>query len=220
MNFQMKRGQLKLFKRSWLKHEAAFGGSLLKGSNPKKKRTFKNTLPLHIVLRSEHAKGKNSLLKWNKEIDSILELFAQRQGIRIYGAANAGNHLHLVVQAPSRDRLSNFLRAISGRIAQLVLEKAEFDQVKGHRVVNAGSEQKDLDGANIKMRFWDARPWSRLVTWGREFNSVLRYLGINSTETLPGMSRNGTRQMFNDIHAALKLGHLRCIPSLVAAGFG
>jgi hypothetical protein len=114
------------------------------------------------------------------------------------GAANAGNHLHLLLQAPSRDCLSAFLRAISGRIAQLVL--------------NGGSLPKGVE-------FWDARPFSRLVNWGRDLLAVARYLRMNSTEVGFGMSREGSRAMFDQIQDLLARGIVPRSPELAAAGF-
>ncbi len=183
--------QLKLLTGTWTKDKFAFGASLLKGSHPKKKRPFRASLPIHIVMRSTQAVGKKSLLSRNKAVASILDAQAERHFVRIYAAANAGNHLHLLIQAPSQAHLSAFLRAITGRMAQLV------GGLKG---------------------FWDARPFSRIVSWGRDFKNVARYIGINSTEML-GMKRNDVRFMYEQIKQALREGRLPTTPGLVAAGF-
>jgi REP element-mobilizing transposase RayT len=185
------RMQLKLLAGTWTKDRFAFGGSLLRGSHPKRKRHFRPTLPLHVVVRSSQAQGKKSLFVHGKAVARILDEQSSRHSVRIYGAANAGNHLHLLIQAPSQEHLSNFLRALTGRVAQAVRAK------KG---------------------FWDARPFSRIVNWGRDFKNVARYIAINSTERI-GLSRKNVRAMFNEIHAALRQGRLPRTPGLVAAGF-
>jgi REP element-mobilizing transposase RayT len=201
--FDMKSRQLKLIPRSWLKSDVAFGASLLKGSHPKKARPFRSKLALHVVLKSSSAVGSKSFKCFDDEIETIIETQAKRHFVRVYGAANAGNHLHLVVQAPSKDYLSAFLKAVSGRIAQLV--------------EGLGKEQTR---EAFKKPFWDSRPYSRLLTWGREFKNVCRYIGINATETVLGLSREGTRQMFEQIQTALKKGWIVKTPGLMAAGFG
>jgi len=181
---------------TWSKSRFAFGGTLLKGSHAKTKRVFNPRLPLHVVLKSSKAKGAASLLLKSRQIATTLADQAQRHHVRIHQVANAGNHLHVLLEAPSRDLLSNFLRAISGRIAQLVLEGAPSD--------HAG--------------FWDARPFSRIVSRGREFKNVARYLGMNSTE-VAGVSRSHARNMFQEIHEALQNGLITKSPGLIAAGF-
>jgi REP element-mobilizing transposase RayT len=186
--------QLKLIAGTWAKKRFAFGGVLLKGSHPKTKRPFRHTLAIHVVMKSTVASGPDSFFAHNKAIGQIVEKQASKQFVKIYGVANAGNHLHLLVQAPSQDHLSHFLRAISGRIAQLVKQKRHTD-------------------------FWDARPFSRLVSWGRDFRSVARYLGANALESL-GMARIEVHHMYEAIHRALKEGNLIRSPGLVAAGFG
>jgi RNase P protein component len=75
--------------------------------------------------------------------------------------------------------------------------------------------------------FWDARPFTRLISWGRDFKNVARYIGINATETAlsvtqkwsHAVSRMATRRLFNEIRQALHEGWLKKSPSLVAAGF-
>ncbi len=179
---------------TWSKSRFAFGGSLLKGSHPKTKRVFNPKLPLHVVLKSSKAKGACSLLRHSRRIASILSEQSDRHHIRLLQVANAGNHLHLLLEAPSRDYLSAFLRAISGRIAQMA--------------TRTGAERG----------FWDARPFSRIVSKGRELRNVARYLGINSTE-MAGISRSLARQIFSEIQEGLRRGLIPRTPGLIAAGF-
>jgi len=113
-----KQTSLKL--QSWSKDRFTFGASLLKGSHPKKKRPFSSKFPMHSVMRSSKACGNSSFLLHNKSLSKVLEKQSARHFVKIYSLANAGNHLHLIVQAPSREHLAAFLRAITGRIAQLL----------------------------------------------------------------------------------------------------
>ncbi|MEO5668319.1 MAG: transposase [Bdellovibrionota bacterium] len=183
--------QRALLPGTWSKSRFAFGGSLLKNSHPKTKRIFNPKLPLHVVLKSSKARGPLSLLNHSRRVTTILAEQAQRHHVQLLQVANAGNHLHLLLEARSREHVSNFLRAISGRIAQAVSPK---------------------DG------FWDARPFSRIVSRGRELRNVARYLGMNSTEAA-GLSRRQTRRIFQEIHDALRRGLIRTTPGLIAAGF-
>jgi hypothetical protein len=47
-------------------------------------------------------------------------------------------------------------------------------------------------------RFWDARPFSRLIAWGRDFLRVKEYLELNTLET----------QGFAKADGRILLGHL------------
>ena len=107
------------------------------------------------------------------------------------------------MQAPSKEYLSAFLKAVSGRIAQLVEGKA-----------------KEQNREEFKKPFWDARPFSRLLSWGKDFKNVCHYIGINATKSVLGLSREGTRQMFEEIHEGIRRGWIVKTPGLRAAGFG
>ncbi len=200
--------QTKLIVSTWQRDRFAFGGSLLKGSHPKKKRVFSARVPMHVVLKSSQAVGSHSLLRYGSAVARILAEQARRHHVRLDGVANAGNHLHLLLQAPSRECLSNFLRAIAGRIAQLA----------GGDMRPAAAQEGPLQ-LGLERNFWDARPFSRLVSWGQDLRHVSRYLGLNATETALGKSRAGTRAMFGRIQELLERGILARTPGLVAAGF-
>jgi REP element-mobilizing transposase RayT len=183
--------QLKLLSKTWAKNRFAFGGARLGTSHAKTKRHFRPKLALHVVIRSSQAQGSKSFFCHNIALAKLIESQASRHLVKVFAAANAGNHLHLLIQAPSREHLSNFLRALTGRIAQLV---------------------------NATKGFWDARPFSRIVSWGRDFKNVARYICLNATEAV-GMSRESVRKMYDGISQALRQGLLPKSPGLVAAGF-
>ncbi len=210
-------------------------------------------------MRSSQAVGQRSLFLRSKQVAKILNAQASKHFVKLYAVANAGNHIHLLIQAPSQDHLSNFLRAISGRIAQLILEGTQNSskstdlklsanrgagmntdtsradshhnlkqlQAKTNKQQEQTNNQESKDSGQESRRneqeakpsgFWDARPFSRIVSWGRDFKHVARYIGINSTEML-GLTRLDTRKMFEKIQHALAQGLLPKTPGLVAAGF-
>ena len=195
---------------TWQKDRFAFGGSLLKRSHAKGKRPFSKKLAVHLVLRSSRASGSKSLLRHARRVEALVLEEATRRSVKLHGAANAGNHLHLLVQAPSRDHLSDFLRAISGRVAMLVTGAR-----KGR---GARKDQGSRTSDSANGGFWDQRPFSRLVALGRDFLSVLAYITLNSTE-VAGFSRSSARAMFREIRERLARGEILRSPSLRAAGF-
>lgn len=141
-----------------------FGGMYLKNSNPKKKRPLSIKRSSHLVMRSLHAKGSRSFLRFDTKIQDILSRQGRRFGVKVYRFANGGNHLHLVVLPSSRRGFNSFIRTISGLIARLVL----------------GAEKGSAKG----LKFWEKRPFTRIVEWGRDYKNVCAYLLQNTLEAL------------------------------------
>jgi REP element-mobilizing transposase RayT len=143
-----------------------FGGSRLK-SNPKEKRPVSRKNAMHFVLRSSHAKGKRSMRcgENRKRVDGIIYKQAKASGIRIYKYQNMGNHLHILLRVHDRRLLARYLRAISGLIARVVLgcERGSPTRIK---------------------QFWDGRPFSRIVEWGKAYKDARNYLEKNRLQAL------------------------------------
>lgn len=154
-----KQLQFDFFKKQDIKH---FGGALLKGSHPKCKRPISIKRTMHLVLRASLARGPHSLLKHERRINAILATQAKKHGVKVYRHANSGNHLHVIVLPRSRRSFHGFIRAISGLIARGVLG-AERGRAKG-------------------LKFWDHRPFTRVVEWGQDFRRTTRYLLQNTLE--------------------------------------
>jgi hypothetical protein len=151
-----------------------FGGSKFSNYNPKTARPLAAKTPIHVVLRSPMAKGHLSLLFFDKEIKKIIKKQSESNQIQVYDFANAGNHLHFVCVMKSIRGWKTFIRAVSGLIARLVL-KAER-------------------GSAVGAKFWQGRPWTRIMTWGRAYKSIKKYLSLNKTEAF-GFSRKAARIM-------------------------
>jgi len=139
-----------------------FGGSLLKKSNAKVARPISTKKSMHLVMRSSAAKGALSLLKKDQDIYNVIDRQAKRHGVKIYNYANGGNHLHLIIMPLSRKAFNGFIRSVSGIIARLVL----------------GAQR----GAAKELQFWDQRPFTRIIEWGRDFVRSSRYLLQNTLE--------------------------------------
>jgi REP element-mobilizing transposase RayT len=142
-----------------------FGGALIRG-NPRERRPISVKRPVHLVLRSSLAVGEKSFLKGKRRsrIKSLIDRAANVSGVKVYRLANAGNHLHLIVLPRSRAAFNAFIRAITGLIARLTL----------------GAER----GKSKGVKFWDARPFTRILEWGRDYATACRYLMRNTLEAL------------------------------------
>jgi len=142
-----------------------FGGSLNKG-NPRDSRPISTKRPMHLVMRSTLARGEKSFLRpaRAKHIKNLVQRLAQGNGVKVYRFANSGNHLHMIVLPKSRDGFNAFIRAISGLIARITL----------------GVER----GRALGLKFWDARPFTRILEWGKDYTHACRYLLQNTLEAL------------------------------------
>ena len=152
-----------------LKH---FGGAYLKKGNPKEKRPVSIKKSMHLVMRSLLAKGPLSLLKEDKRIQQLIRQQGQRFRVKIYRIANGGNHLHLIILPRSRVAFNAFIRSISGLIARLVLGAQRGDPKLGQNKKNENH------------RFWEKRPFTRIVEWGRDYKRACDYLLQNTLEAL------------------------------------
>jgi REP element-mobilizing transposase RayT len=160
-----KATQLSMFKDKVLRH---FGGALLKG-NAKVARPLSTKEPVHLVLKSAQAIGAKSMLHtYNvNRIDKIIRTHAKLCRIRIYHLVNVGNHLHLVIKLDDRKEFSKFIKTITGLIARHVLK------------AQRGPAVELSTAARKKTQFWVARPFTRLIAWGRDYGHIKRYMKKN-----------------------------------------
>jgi REP element-mobilizing transposase RayT len=96
------------------------------------------------------------------KIDAIVKGSAKRFHVKIHSFVNVGNHLHLVLQTAKRDWLSNFLRTIAALIARHMMK------------AQRGSPLSD------GIRFWQARPFSKIITWGKQYNRTSSFYPVFS----------------------------------------
>ena len=171
------------------------GGRESKGSR-KTSRPFAPKASLHLVLKSARAKGTWSLQhrKNASRVTSMVYVYAARFRVHVYRFANVGNHLHLHVKAKEKKDLADFLRVLAGRVAVTVTGARKHVKRVG--------------------KFWDHLYWSRLVSGGRDFHFVDRYIFANTVESLPDLEKMGLnrkrlreetlkegRQIVNDMFA-------------------
>lgn len=100
----------------------------------------------------------------------------KKHGVTMYGYANVGNHLHMVIKIPARTRWSAYIRELTGRLAQAV------QKLKGPAKANGA--------------FWKQRPFTRIVRgWQKAFRKVLEYVELNFLEAEGFISRKQTKTL-------------------------
>jgi len=108
-----------------------------------------------------------SLLKHRQLVETSLSTWAKKFQIKIYSQAIVSNHLHLVIKVNNREAYNNFARVVSGVLAKAVKIK------------------------------WLLRPFTRLLTWGRDYVRTQKYVYQNHLEaigTIPYQPRRKFRK--------------------------
>ncbi len=157
------------------------GGTLSLGKR-RKQRPLSLKTPLHLVFKSDFAYASRSLLRHRPLIEKIITKFKKRFHIRVYEMAIVSNHIHLVVKGHRRRDLQNFFRVVAGHIAQEILR--QFPILPGERTRTGGAPNKTGKTREKENRFWQTRIYSRIVSWGREYLSVKKYVIQNALEAL------------------------------------
>ena len=191
--------QIEIFNsKSQFGKRAVHGGSE-RASDRKYKRPLSTKDFLHVVLRSSKAKGSHSFRnpKNLKKIETILRNQAKLSRITLDRFSINSNHLHLLISFKRREFYFQFVRAVSGLIARLVLRSERgpaFDSLsktksseltKSARKTAASDRSTETQEITKTVAgFWDARPFSRIVKWGKSYFTLARYILRNELEAL------------------------------------
>ena len=131
---------------------------------------------MHLVLKSDLAHGNRSFLAYGHTIEKVVQRMARICRVRIHDIAIPSDHIHAIIQPKSRAAYRRFIRAVTGILARF------FWRI----------------GIRLRRRFWLGRPFTRIVSWGRDFTGVVRYLLKNRLDLL-GMSRADSTRMIKEI---------------------
>ncbi len=160
---RMRHKQLDLFLQNKKNPDPFFGGSNLK-SNPKVARPISTKDFMHVVLKSDHAKGPLSFLRIERVLISLVQNLGDKLNVKVKDVVVMTNHIHLAIKVRHRRHFKAYLRALTGLIVRKLL--------KTERSKPAGFE-----------KFFKGRPFSRIVNSGRKsFGNLMRYFELNRLE--------------------------------------
>lgn len=130
--------------------------------------------------------------KHRNHIESFVQKTARRWGVKLYRFANVGNHIHLLIQVSTREAWKSFSRELSGGIAQIVTGAQ-----KGSALARM---QGSTTPESAKRGFWDHLLFTRIVSFGRDFNGMAKYLIKNLFEAagvpMQRLLRQGAKIVF------------------------
>jgi REP element-mobilizing transposase RayT len=153
--------QLKLLKNM----KSAYGGELLKSRKGRASgRPLAVRQTMHLVLRSTKARGEWSFRRKHNadRVAAIIHKFSQRYGVKILSLANVGNHLHFHIQLSNRYTYAPFIRGVTSAIAMAVTGASRWNK--------------------LGVKFWDYRPFTRVVQGWRAVLNLRDYIRINQLE--------------------------------------
>ena len=129
---------------------------------------------IHLILKSEKAKGGLSFLKRENDIAirDILRMKAHKFGVSISDFANVGNHLHIRIKVQSRESFQKFLKAVTCLIA---------------RKITSARRGKPFG------KFWQGLAFTRIITSRMEELGLRGYFEANRREAKHGYA---TREKF------------------------
>ncbi len=146
-------------------NSSAHGGALQTTRKGRRRRPLSTRYSIHLIIRSTKAKGEWSFLKPKNKahIKRILNKFANKWSVKLVNGANVGNHLHLQIMLDSLRGYKAFIRAVTSAIATSVTGTSRWTP------------------KNIT-RFWDYRPFTKIVKTLRYASNLTNYMKINRLE--------------------------------------
>ncbi|MEZ0393371.1 MAG: transposase [Pseudobdellovibrionaceae bacterium] len=133
----------------------SFGGELLKGKR-KAKRPLSTKQPLHLILKSCE---KLVFVPTNLSLEKLIHSQAQKFNLKIYELAINWSHIHLIIKIKERENYNQFIRSLCSILTAKI--RAQRPHLKTLFVL---------------------RPFTRIISWGRDFKSVVNYLILNQME--------------------------------------
>ena len=96
----------------------------------------------------------------NLQLEQALKMLAEKYGIRFFHKSFNWNHFHSVIQIPSREAYNSFARRWTAEVVKI-----------------------------RKVGKFNLRPYTRVGSWGRDFQSLKKYQDKNNREAW-GMTKD------------------------------
>ena len=137
------------------------------GARISRRKTFRplnEKRPVHLVLKSTHARGSLNFLapKNLLAVEKTLIDRARQFGVKVHSKEIMFNHIHLVASFSKRRGFQDFLRTVTALIARKVTGATK--------------------GRPFGKRFWNDLAFTRVVFGRRDFRGLLGYMNKNRIE--------------------------------------
>ena len=145
------------------KNSKTFGGETLLGKR-KTARPLSDKKPIHLVLRSNSVKV---FTPTNKSLKRLIYNLAEKYSFKIYELALNHNHIHFVIKLKDKNLYKFFIRELTSKMAQAIRKKLP----------------------TIKT-ILSLRPWTRILEWGKDFETAASYVILNIEESMGWVVRD------------------------------
>lgn len=144
----------------------AFGGALLKKAKNRTSRPISTKHSMHLVLRANYKPKLGGFLSLqNKKIvEKVLAKLAAKYGVKIQQLAINTNHIHILLKLSNRYTYAAFIRSLTGTIAIQISKANKFK--------------------SLTKKFWEYRPFTRIVESFKAFSIARDYVLLNQLEAL------------------------------------
>ena len=143
-------------------YKKEFGGSLLLGRR-KSKRPLSTKHPLHLILK---ANQKGLFNPGNRLLENLIRSQCAKFNIQVFDFALNWSHIHLLIRIRDRQDYIKFIRSLTSILASKIRQS-----------------KPDLT------EIFTLRPFTRIITWGRDFRNALSYQVLNQLESLNLITR-------------------------------
>jgi hypothetical protein len=130
-----------------------------------RRRIVSPTQTMNLTLRSTQARGLWSFRhpKNRHAIEQLSLKFSARFDVRVLRLSNVGNHLHFHVLFPGKKAYVKFIRALTAAIAIAITGGTRWTKAR-------------------PKKFWDLRPFTRVILTVMQFKAFDAYLDLNDLE--------------------------------------
>ena len=157
-NIDKKPKQLQFaFEKMNQKNSKIFGGETLIGKR-KTTRPLSDRKPIHLILRSDSV---NVFTPTNKSLKRLIYNLAEKYSIKIYELALNHTHIHFVIKLKDKNLYKFFIRELTSKIAITIRKKLP----------------------HLKT-ILSLRPYSRILEWGKDFETAINYVILNIEESM------------------------------------
>ena len=184
--------------RSLLKHERVIRNTLLKQGRRHGVKVYRVANAgnhLHLLVRFTKRRGLQNFLRGSCGLIARKVLGAERGRAKKWDTYLApGKSL----QNPQKNDSSREHQIVNPSLSPAGASTERALRRRGRVTANGSSLTRPTQDKPVipeGQRFWSQRPFTRVVSWGKDFNSVLAYVKLNSLEALGFLSRKFTKAL-------------------------
>lgn len=139
-----------------------FGGQDLIGRR-KSMRPLSSKHPINLTIKTSTKTNPPIYSRRLKAHQKSVMVLAKKFHIKIYDLSFNYNHVHIVLQTPTREAYKSFIRTLCSKMVQ----------ISGYK------------------KIFEFRPHTRIANWGRDFKNLIKYLKLNDLENDGIPRKNG-----------------------------